>query len=475
MQELTTKQAGRVYTPSYLVKNTLDLCGYTEGHDIINKHVIDNSCGDGAFLVEVADRFIRRAKAQGIPIDQIALMLTTYIHGIELDKVEAEKCKHNLTEVANQHGIDCTEWDIDIADSLTHTRHIGNMDYVVGNPPYVRIHNISLDTKQLKTNYSFVREGMADLYLAFFELGLYMLKDGGTLGFITPSSYFGSKSGGVFRDYIIRAGYLRTIVDLGHFLPFTATTYVAITVLTKDTQQDFVNYHTYDEINLVPSEARALEYSDFLTEDLQFLFGEAQTTLKILTTKGLPKICTVKNGMTTLLDEFFIADSFPFDENVITVLKASTGVFKRCIYPYNELGCLNSFDALQGNLGLFKRYTEYKDRLLKRDIRDKTKWYEFGRSQGIKDTYKDKYGINSLIRDTNDIKLVYCPAGTGVYSGLYITTVLSADELKEILHTDEFVNYVQSLGKYKSGGYYTYSAKELELYLNYKASQMGVD
>ena len=30
------------------------------------------------------------------------------------------------------------------------------------------------------------------------------------------------------------------------------------------------------------------------------------------------------------------------------------------------------------------------------------------------------------------------------------------------------MNYVRMLGKYKSGGYYTYSSKELENYLNWK-------
>jgi adenine-specific DNA-methyltransferase len=44
------KVKGRVYTPDYIVCNILDLCGY-DGVDILEKHIIDNSCGDGAFFV----------------------------------------------------------------------------------------------------------------------------------------------------------------------------------------------------------------------------------------------------------------------------------------------------------------------------------------------------------------------------------------------------------------------------------------
>ena len=48
------------------------------------------------------------------------------------------------------------------------------------------------------------------------EFGLYMLKDTGILGYVTPSSYFNSRAGGIFRDYIIRGRSLHTVVDFGH-------------------------------------------------------------------------------------------------------------------------------------------------------------------------------------------------------------------------------------------------------------------
>ena len=70
-----------------------------------------------------------------------------------------------------------------------------------------------------------------------------------------------------------------------------------------------------------------------------------------------------------------------------------------------------------------------------------------------------------LKQSTKDIRPLKAPAGTGVYGGLYILT--EHPEGLKVLETQDFMNYVKMLGKYKSGGYYTFSSKELENYLNW--------
>lgn len=59
------KHSGQVFTPDYLVRNLLDCASYA-GKGILQKHAIDNSCGDGAFLCEMVGRYIeefrRRSK-----------------------------------------------------------------------------------------------------------------------------------------------------------------------------------------------------------------------------------------------------------------------------------------------------------------------------------------------------------------------------------------------------------------------------
>lgn len=469
MARTVVKTAGRVYTPEYLVNNVLDLCGYTASVHILQKHVLDNSCGDGAFLSEVVRRYIvayRKANQSDAGLKQA---LETYIHGIELSAEEAEKCRQNLTEVAGSFGIYDVVWDVECADALRHTRHLEKMDFVVGNPPYVRVHNLG-DAEFLKHNYSFARGGMTDLYIAFYELGFHMLNDTGVLGYVSPSSFFNSRAGSAMRDYILYSRCMKAIVDLGHFQPFGATTYVVLAICTKR-ENDSVEYYTYDAESRQPIKQRSFRYGEFSSDDDTFLFDNDDMVYRVLASEGVRKRCIVKNGFTTLLDEFFISDGFSFAEYVIPVLKASTGSQERCIFPYDKSGRPIPFKSLCDVLELQKRYEAYKEKLLRRDLGLNTRWYEFGRAQGIKDVYVHKYAINTLIRDERDVKLVACPPGTGVYSGLYILTEVPEARLRNILCSKDFGVFVKSLGKYKSGGYYTYSSKELQLYLNYKLSE----
>ncbi|MDY5677817.1 MAG: N-6 DNA methylase, partial [Eubacteriales bacterium] len=79
----STKSNGRIYTPDYIVDNILDLSGYTQ-HNVIQKHVIDNSCGDGAFLLKIVERYCKQAIIEKYNLIQLKSDLETYIHGIEI-------------------------------------------------------------------------------------------------------------------------------------------------------------------------------------------------------------------------------------------------------------------------------------------------------------------------------------------------------------------------------------------------------
>lgn len=114
----------------------------------------------------------------------------------------------------------------------------------------------------------------------------------------------------------------------------------------------------------------------------------------------------------------------------------------------------------------------HKDELARdRDVENKELWYLFGRSQAIKDVFKDKYALNTIVKDKSSIRLERVAKGEGLYSGLYILTDILESEIKELIVSDDFVVYVRMLANYKSGGYYTFTSKDVEQYLNYKLSQ----
>lgn len=469
------KETGRIYTPLYIVENILDLSGYC-GNTILKKHVIDNSCGDGAFLCEIVRRYCYEALKVNMPLAELASDLETYIHGIEIDVHERNKCIENINTVISRFEIVNINWDVLCDDALSNHKYDGKMDYVLGNPPYVRVHNLGEKFNSIK-NFYFSQEGMTDLFIVFYEIGIRMLSETGILGYITPSSFFNSLAGTTMRKELINKKLLAKVVDLKHYQAFDATAYTTIIILDKSKANYDIDYYQFDEKNKIPYYVDTLNVNDFYISG-KYHFAKKEDLVaisKIYSNYGKSDIM-VKNGYATLCDKVFIND-FDFDSKfIIPVIKASKGIKTKIFFPYTDDGFLLSEDEIKSDVNMYAYLLEHKERLLQRsNEKDNNKyWYAFGRSQAINDTFKDKLAINSLIRDENDFKFVDAPAGTGIYSGLYIISeTIPITEIKKALNSKEFISYVSLLGKYKSGRYYTFSSKDVKLYLDYKFAYDG--
>ena len=387
----TKKRNGRFYTPVYMVKNVLDLAEYYGSH-ILKKHIIDNSCGDGAFLTVVAERYCNEYMQKHQTTQNLAKELTAYIHGIEIDKTECEKCKHNLNAVIAFYGLPPINWDINCADTLTVHAYDQKMDYVVGNPPYVRIHNLNDSYAEIK-HYSFAQCGMTDLYIVFYEIGQRMLNEEGILGYITPSSFFNSLAGKRMRAQWVYNNLIDKIVDLQHYQVFDATTYTSIAILKKNRQKETTEYYRFDSTNSFSYCVDTLQLQDFYIGN-NFYFADKKnlTELKqILAYHPTKEHFAVKNGFATLYDSFFIGN-FDSNEFTIPIVKASTGKQTHCIFPYKN-GKLVPFATLTTNKQLQNYYENHKTQLLSRSLDNPNGWYGFGRTQGISDVYRNKYAI----------------------------------------------------------------------------------
>lgn len=464
------KQHGRVYTPDYLVNLILDFGGYNDNR-ILNKHTIDNSCGDGAFLKEIVNRYCTTFLSRSNNLSILKHELETYIHGIELDAVECKSCIENLNNIALEFGLTDVLWDIINADTLTIDKFNGKMDYVFGNPPYVRVHNLE-DSYDSVKKYRFAEQGMTDLFIVFFEIGFNMLSKDGLMSLITPSSWLSSKAGNNLRKYIRHYQNLTGVIDLEHFQPFEATTYTLISRFQSHPSSDKIEYCNFDEVNLTNRFLHFLSFEEISVGNCFYLASsEKLTELKAIKLGHSYPYVMVKNGFATLADKVFIAD-FDFEDGTIGVLKASTGKWSKCIFPYNEQGKPLTIEAFQKKEAAYQHLLSYADKLTKgRDIEDDQYWYLFGRTQALKDVFKMKYAINTIIKDSNSIKLEQVPEGKGLYSGLYILTDIEFEEIQELIYSIDFIDYIKLLKNYKSGGYYTFASKDLEQYLNYKLSE----
>ena len=476
----------QVYTPSKVVNFILDNVGFNNKCGIDRKHIIDNSCGNGNFLVEIVKRIF-----QFIPnIDREYLEI--YVHGIEIDELAYNEAINRLNKIATEHNISNIKWDVRNSNALAITDFDDCMDYVVGNPPYCNVHHMSKENYDLlKTKFFFCSDGMTDLYIGFFEKGIQMLKSNGILGYITPNSWLTSKAGYWLRDHLYSHNSLQKIYNFDTDKLFNdATTFTCITIID--------NNRSFDDDNIVVYHGNFNDLSDNKQHCSVVDKHDIYVSEKILTNlkddvirhiigyeiKDYDKRFIVKNGLATLKDKLFVINPNDKDTNVdiyvelycneiIDCVKASKGEFKYIIYPYDDSGKPLSYD----NLCLYVR-SLLKRRAERLDI-DMTQenWYLYGRTQAIKDVNKYRVSCNNLIRDKNDVILRELPANTAVYSGFYIIRngmPQNREEMKLLYHqvedalkTNLFANYVKSIGKSKNGGYYTFSTKDLEQFLNY--------
>lgn len=469
----------QVFTPEWMVDL---MCNRLEG-DLLHKHIIDNSCGDGKFLSEIFRRYIVPfACEDNYNKDKLKRELETYIHGIEIDPDLYSKCIKNLDYWAAVADIYNVNWDIKCADALTTTEYDGKMDYVIGNPPYVNVHDFGDNYEQYKSS-RFIDKGMADLYLVFFDKGIEMLKDTGKLMYITPSSWTTSMAGHKFREWLLENKTLQSVIDMGHAKVFdNANTYTMITTLTKTPNARVDVFEFVEECKIecyqpyVPIDSRSI---DSFECNGNFYFNTTNEQLeklrKIMSSNRKDHKIHVKNGLATLNDKLFVIEGdleqYNLEihkDNVRNLIKASNGERKHIIYPYDYNGNLLSFEQLTWKT---------KEYLLKRcnelSIKQKGVWWQYGRSQAIKDVPKMKMCVNNLIRTKDDVKLKMVPPHNCVYSGFYITIddelikqceVHPFKQIPDLLISDKFVDYVKLIGKYKMAVIIRFQPKKLKIF-----------
>ncbi len=483
------KTLGQVFTPSWVIAEILDLVGYND-ESILDKFILEPSSGDGAFLLEIVDRYTNVCLNKKIAILEIKERLEKYIYGVELDGVEYEKSIQNLNDlVSKKLSINGNiNWKIYNQNTLDFYKdHFDFFDFIVGNPPYIRIHNLDQKTKEtLKQDFIF-SEGTIDIFLSFFEMGFKMLKKNGFLGYITPNSYLHNSSYGLFREYLKNQKIVTTLIDFKANKIFKGfSTYTAITIINKN---QTVNYFEYKElINNKIEFVNNINFETLNKNDWSFTNTNDEDFLAQLE-KG--KNCAIKDffdvqyGFATLRDKIFIAKTTSHDDILVNFngsLVEKT-ILKKVIKGSKFKGKINENEQILFPYELEnKRYkviseqklmTEYpnayqyllknKKELESRDMDKGATWYEFGRSQGVQTIHNEKIVLSTLVNGQIDFHKV--PNDVLMYSGLFIIKNKQYSDwsvVENTLKSDEFYKYIRLTGKDFSGGYKSITSKQIK-------------
>ncbi len=483
------KTLGQVFTPNWIIAEILNLVGYNN-ESILDKYILEPSSGDGAFLLEVVNRYINICINKKIETPEIITRLEKYIYAVELDEIEYLKSIQNLNQLVNQKlAINKpVNWKIYNQNTLDfYKNYTTYFDFIVGNPPYIRIHNLDSKTKEILKQDFLFSEGTIDIYLSFFEMGFKMLKKGGFLGYITPNSYLHNSSYNFFREYLKNQKMVKTLIDFKANKIFKGfSTYTAITIINKDQAANYFEYKELvgNEIQFVNNiNFESLNKNDWSfanTCDEDFL-----TALEKGKNGAIKDFFDVQYGFATLRDKIFIAKTTNYNDELVyfngSLVEKS--ILKKVIKGSRFKGIINETDQILFPYQLenkrykviaeeklmsdypyaYKYLMENKEDLESRDLDKGAVWYEFGRSQGVQSIHNEKIVLSTLVNGQIDYYKV--PEDVLMYSGLFIIKNKHYSDwsvIENVLKSDDFYKYIRLTGKDFSGGYKSITSKQIK-------------
>jgi len=372
-------------------------------------------------------------------------------------------------------------------------------DFVVGNPPYVRVHRIPKESKLYYSEEYFSATGIYDLYVLFLERGIKWLNKGGKLGFIISNKFMQSNYGKRIRKFIGKNCVIEQIIDFGDSGVFSdVTNYPCILIVesTARRRKAFLKYvavHSKknDIITYIRDKIKRKEYYDnYISifevpienlgeEPWRFASPKERVVLEKIErgTIRLSKIAKIKLGLFTALDEAFIVDAKTArKENLETSLLRPlirgkdvrkwritwNNIF--IIYPY-----LNGVSVNLGDFPKIKQHLlRYKKKLMNRAFfknkRKIARWFEYP-DPGNPALFEDIKIVVPDISKTNnfalDTKKYYCLKTCYVIKPFRFSDI-DIYFLLGLLNSKVVEFYFKHISPFISGGYYRYMARYLE-------------
>lgn len=333
-----------------------------------DSNVLDPGCGTGRFIEGIVRWCLQHEK------------VLPRVMGIESDTRHLDEARRSVSHLTS----------VQILNEDFLTSRAETFDYIVGNPPYVPITELSsAERSNYRARYS-TATGRFDLYLLFFEQSLRLLKPGGRLVFITPEKFIYVRTAAPLR----RALASLSVEEL-HFLDETTfgdlTTYPTITTIVNSPARSqtriLLRDGTQRQVQLTADGSSWLPVinGDSLSEPTHTL---ADISLRI------------SCGVATGADAVYVARTsdlasslrpYAFPTIAGRQITAGKGVdaTHSMLVPYDISGELLPEDQI-GELGVYLRQSDRQSRLLKRTCVARKPWYAFHENPPLADILKPK-------------------------------------------------------------------------------------
>ncbi len=203
--EAYRKKLAMFFTPASLTRGLLnDLSA--QGVDFGKHSFLDPACGGAAFLAPIALRMREALKARGLSPTARLKHIERHLFGTDKD---ATLCKlsRQFLYMALHEDIESSGYvptfTIEAADSLkSQGGKLGRRDVVVCNPPYRKL--AADEVALLEPAFEHIVEAQPNLYSVFIFQCARLVRQGGLVALVTPTSFLSGQYFSRLRSFLIR-------------------------------------------------------------------------------------------------------------------------------------------------------------------------------------------------------------------------------------------------------------------------------
>lgn len=231
---------GEVFTRRWVVEMILDWVGYDPEQDLAALRLVDPACGPGAFLAAVTARLSASCRKH----DRSIIDAMDAVRSYDLLEDHVEASRHRIAQLLEADGWPAGDVDrlvrrwVSQGDYLLGSAARADVDFVVGNPPYIRLEDLPAARMAKYRKACSTMVGRADIYVGFFERGLRSLKPGGRLGYICADRWMRNQYGRGLRSLIEREFSVEACVTMHDVDAFEeqVSAYPAVTIIANKPQ-----------------------------------------------------------------------------------------------------------------------------------------------------------------------------------------------------------------------------------------------
>ena len=319
----------------------------------------------------------------------------------------------------------------------------------------------------IKNKFKTCESGKFDYCYAFIEKSIDSLKDDGMMAYLIPSSVFKNVFAEELRKHI--KPHILRIYDYTSIKLFTKETInqdrltsSSVMILKKNSNEDYIKYIDIAENNTLKiqkdnlvkkwifkdntiDKSKKNKFSDYFyaSNTIATLYNKAYVISQYTETDEY--ICT-KDGYE--IEKDIIRDT-------ISPKNFKKGKKEKIIFPYYyENGELRRYsqEEFEERFPKACKYLKKYSVFLENRKSDKNaKWFEYGRSQALRNSNRKKILLSTVI--TNEVKLEILSEDNIPQSGIYIIQKgnKSLKVAEKILKSNNFFKYIQAKGINASG------------------------